>query len=403
MALSFHYISNGKLWHYNDGKTTELRSHILDSYIEKVKESAQRSEWKHSGEGAMFRDAYIPGADAESRVSAVNSRIFCADMYDGSHIYSLAIDRNTGIYRRTDGEKTDGIVISSGDNSYCDFDIMNDRMVLTSAFAGESHIGVLKMGSTDCRMYTEGSTWDSQPVWSMTEDDIVYFCSSGLPENNTSERPERPMDMQQMAVRMFTSAPQPKKRGPTAICRLDIAHGELTEFIEDEKYDHIRPQSLPNGSLCYIRRPYETESAPQTLGCLGDLFMLPVRLLSALFGFLNVFSAKYSGKTLSKTYGAKNPDEQKLFIDGNLINAEAELRANRTSGDKNPGIIPRSWELRCRLPNGDDRLIKKGVAAYHIDTTTGDIIISNGSAIIKIARDGSEEKLLSAEQVTFIR
>ena len=130
--------------------------------------------------------------------------------------------------------------------------------------------------------------------------------------------------------------------------------------------------------------------------------MLPFRLLSALFNFLNVFSAKYSGKTLSRSGDVKNRDENKLFIDGNLINAEEELKANRSRGDKNPGIIPSSWELRRLDANGNDTLVRKGVVAYRVDEKTGDILISNGSAILSVSSDGKEEKISSASHVTYI-
>ena len=131
--------------------------------------------------------------------------------------------------------------------------------------------------------------------------------------------------------------------------------------------------------------------------------MLPFRLVGALFGFLNVFTAKYSGKTLSKSAGTKARNEEKMFIDGNLINAEEELRANRSRGEQNPGIIPHSWELRCRRADGEDVLIRRGAAAYRVDEASGEILFSNGSAVIRITPDGKEEKILTAEKVTFIR
>ena len=125
-----------------------------------------------------------------------------------------------------------------------------------------------------------------------------------------------------------------------------------------------------------------------------------VILLRALFGFLNVFSSKYSGKTLSKSAGVKQRNEEKLFIDGNLIHAEAELRANRSRGDRNPGIIPHTWELRCRRPDGTDELIRRGVMAYRTEDD-GTVYISNGSAILRISPDGAEEKLSALGQVSF--
>ena len=92
-----------------------------------------------------------------------------------------------------------------------------------------------------------------------------------------------------------------------------------------------------------------------------------------------------------------------MYIDGNLINAEKELRANAKKGDKNPGIIPRSWELRRLDSSGNDTLIKRGVSAFRVDETMGDILLSNGSHILKLDKNGKEEKILSAPKVTFIK
>lgn len=405
MGLSFYYIANGKLHSYVDGKDTELRSGVLDSYLYKVRDSAGRNEWKYTGEGANFRGAYTPGADAESRVAAVTSRVFCAEKCGDNLIYSLAIDRTTGVYRVPKDGGAEGIVISSGDTAYYDFNIKNGRMTVTSAFAGESHIGVLTMGSTNCRVYTEGHTWDSRPVWSAIDDNKIYFCCAGLPiEDSDAERRSHQPDYSEMVTQMFTTSAPTTRRGPSSICLLDISNGTMDELLSDDKYDYTAPQSMPDGSLYYIRKPYASDNGGgSALGCLGETLMLPIRLLRALFGFLNVFSAKYSGKTLSKTVGAKNQDEAKLFIDGNLINAEAELRANRTRGEENPGIIPHSWELRRREANGEDTLIRRGVVAYRVIEESGDILISNGSAILKRTHDGKEEKMVSVSQVTFIR
>ncbi|MBQ8508322.1 MAG: hypothetical protein IJ493_00250 [Clostridia bacterium] len=398
----FHYIADGRLYACTDKQAAEIRSSVLDTYLRRVKESAGRNEWKHSGEGAAFRGAYVPGADAESRVAAVHSRVFCAVEQDGALIYSLAIDRSTGIYSKRPDSDTDGIVISSGDTAYADFDIRGGRIALTSAFAGESHIGVLDMGKTNCQIYTEGHTWDSQPVWSEAHSDQIYFCCAGLPLNSGGEDEPPTMDYSQIMTRMFASPQRSVKRGPSSICLLDISRGSMDELLCDERYDYVRPQSMPDGSLYYIRRPYRTDEGGNKLGCLADALLFPLRMLRALFGFFNVFSAKYSGKTLSKSAGVKQRDEEKLFIDGNLINAEAELRANQSRGDEHPGIIPHTWELHRLAPDGSDTLVRRGVAAYFAEAD-GSLLISNGSAILRRTPDGREEKLLDAARVTFIR
>lgn len=402
--MKFNYIAAGKLYTYTDGKSSEVSSRVLDSYLKKVRDAAERNEWKYTGEGAAFRGAYQPGMDAESRVASVSSHIFCADTYSDEIIYSLGIDRSSGIYSRREDSDTDGIVISSGDTAYRDFDIEDGRMVLTSAFAGESHIGVLDIGSTSCRVYTEGHTWDSQPIWSATEKDKIYFCCSGLPLDDSEDKKIEPvMDYSQMVTLMLSAANTPDRRGPTSICLLDINRGDMDELLCDDRYDYTHPQSTRDGALYYIRKPYKQEkSGGNSLGCLLDALLIPVRLIGALFGYLNVFSAKYSGKTLTKSAGTKQRDEGKMIIDGNLINAEAELRANKSRGDANPGIIPHAWELHRLGADGNDTLIKRGVAAFRV-YQNGDILVSNGSAILRIGADGKEEKLVDAQKVTFIK
>lgn len=402
--MKFNYIANGRLYTYLDGKSGELTSRVLDSYLKKVRDAAGRNEWKYTGDGAAFRGAYQPGMDAQSRVSSVSSHIFCADIYNDEIVYSLVIDRSSGIYTRREDNDTDGIVISSGDTVYRDFDIDKDRMVLTTAFAGESHIGVLDIGNTSCRVYTEGHTWDSQPVWSASEMNKIYFCCAGLPlDEGDNEKSEPVMDYSQMVTRMFTDARASVRRGPTSICLLDIEQGDMDELLCDDRYDYTHPQSTRDGSLYYIRKPYKQEkNGGSGLGCLLDALLFPFRLVGALFGFLNVFSAKYSGKTLTNSAGTKQRDEQQMIIDGNLINAEKELRANKSRGEENPGIIPHTWELHRRSADGSDTLIKRGAAAFRV-LKNGDILVSNGSAILRIGADGREEKLIDAHKVTFIK
>jgi hypothetical protein len=275
--------------------------------------------------------------------------------HNGDVVYSLDIDSTNGIYRKSpDSESEEGIVLCSGSNAYRDFDILGDMMVASSAFAGESHIGVMELGKNNFTTHTEGHTVDHSPVWSRSARGVVYFCSSGLPEDEMSEGSDmhdekKPIGMSRIVSEMYSSA-RSARRGPTSIARLDVLRGELSEILSDVEYDYAHPQSLADGSLYYIRKPYR-EGGKSDAGCLLDILLLPFRLIEALFGFLNVFSAKYSGKTLSSRE-VKSRDEKEVFIDGNLINAERELKANARKGDKNPGIAPRDWELRCLSPNG---------------------------------------------------
>lgn len=402
MGRTFFYIADGRLYRCEEGRSTEIRSGVLDDYINKVRETAERNEWKRSGQGAVFTGTYEAGSDAASWVSAVSAEVRCVGRYEGDTVYSLGIDRTAGIYRKYAADaRKEGIVVSSSERSFGEFDIAGDRMVLSSAFAGESHIGVLDMNTSRCDYYTEGRSWDSEPVWSAQDPDRIYFSCAGLAMENKS-REEQPDSYARMVTQMY-SATAPAKRGPSSICLLDIRNGTMDEVLSDERYDFVHPASTADGWLYYIRKPYAEKRDVRPLGCVLDTLMLPFRLVAAIFSFFNVFSVKYSGKTLTSAGDAKRRDEDKMRIDGNLINAEAELRANREKGDKHPGIIPRTWELHRRRSDGTDELVRRGVVAYRVDETTGDILVSNGSAILCLSPDGSEHSVASAARVTLIR
>ncbi len=403
MKLSFYYISNGKMYRFDDGKTTEISSGVLESYISKIRSSAERNEWKYNGSGAAFTGSAMPRASAQDAVSSIFSRVNCVGEYNSCLIYSIDIDSTNGIYRKSPDTDGEGIVLCSSSNAYREFDVKGNLLVTSSCFAGESHIGILNLDTSRFDTYTEGHARDSAPVWSAVDGSKIYFCSAGLPENNHNEREEdnAPRGISQMVNEMYSSSAA--TRGPSALCVLDITEGRLDELLSDNRYDYTHPQSTSDGSLYYIRKPYKSDNGgSSSFGCLADLVMMPFRLIGALFSFLNVFSAKYSGKTLSRS-DVKSRDEKQMFIDGNLINAEKELKENQRRGDKNPGIIPRSWELHRLDRNGNDSVIRCGVSAYRVDEESGDILISNGSHILRIDKNGKEEKLLTAEGVSFIK
>ena len=114
MNGSFYYLSNGRLYQYLDGKARELPSVVLESYLEKVKDSAKRNEWKHNGKGAAFTETYDASVNPETAVSSVYSRVSCVGEHDGEIIYSLEIDRTNGIYKKyKDNPSSEGIVLCS--------------------------------------------------------------------------------------------------------------------------------------------------------------------------------------------------------------------------------------------------------------------------------------------------
>lgn len=399
----FFYLANGKLFLHDGKGETEVHSGVADDYREKVRAQAKRSEWKHSGEGARFTGTYDPDAAAENRLAAIRSEISSAQLYEGSLYYALSLGGPAGIYRKRLGEGTDdGIVLSSADESYRTFCIRNEKIAAESAFAGETHIGIGTLGRSDFVMLTEGHTRDTDPFIDPQDDEVILFSSAGLSdEEKQPEEPafgENPLPKILLSARRQSSA----RLGPSSVCSVHTKTGTLTELIGDDSFDYLHPRKTSDGTLYYIRRPYQTQNEkPPAGGCLLDLLLLPFRLLSALFGFFNLFSMKYSGKPLSRTPGeVRQKDEKKIIVEGNLIDAEKALRENTAKGDKNPGFVPRSWELHRKTSSGDE-IIRRGVSAYCAEEDNS-VLCYNGKSVLRIAPDGTETKIAEISGITAI-
>lgn len=404
MRENYFYIADGQMFYRDKEKDVALQSGVLDAYVARIRESAKRNEWKYQGEGAKFTGSFAPGQDAESRVASIQSAICCLGHTENKLLYSLRLDGSVGIYSKiSPADNKEGILLSDAGVAYRDFDYFSDRLAVSAATGGESHIGVLEKDSTLCKTYTDGHSFDFSPVWSRTNPDDIYFCTRGLPVDTAEEeRPaEKPLSYPEM-VRSMMEAGEAQPKGSASISLLHLKEGTLDEILSGDAYDYLHPQSTSDGSLYYIRRPFRREAGTRPFGCLVDILLFPVRLLAALFGFFNVFSMQYSGKALSHSGDAKRRDEGKIFIDGNLISAEKELKENSHRGEKNPGIIPRSWELHRLDKNGEDTLIRRGVVAYRVEEQSGDILFSNGSALLCRHADGTEQCISKTDRITFI-
>ncbi len=397
---SFYYIAGGELYRFCEGKKEPLPSLVLNSYIGKVKDATARNEWKYSGTGATFTGTYGQSVSPEVAVGNIRSRILCVGEHNGDIIYSIDIDSTNGLFRKSCDKDVDseGVVLAHANLGYTDFDILGDRIAVTTMFAGEGNIGIYDIETKKFTTYTEGHTLDTMPSFARWNSDKIFFTSRGLPINDDTA-PE--VNYGEMVSEMYSTSAIYDEVGPAVVCLLDTKEGTLDEILASDKYDFLHPQSTSDGALYYIKRPYQKTRGGSFGERVLDIVLFPFRLIKAIFGFLNVFSAKYSGKTLSSR-GVKRRDAKEIFIEGNLVNAERELKRNRKFKGESLGFIPRSWELHRLMPNGEDTLIRRGVLSYRVYEESGEILISNGSEVFLITKDGKEEKVLKEEKVTYI-
>ena len=405
MGANVFYISEGEMYMSSNGKIRPIPSAMLNSYLERVRDNAKRNDWKKSGSGAAFTGAYDPSVDPSTAIANAKqqSRVLCIGRHRTELVYSLYLGGASGIYRKRNLEdENEGVVLSDSEYVYNDFDIKQGRMVFSAIFANESHIGLTNVDGGEIEYITEGSTRESDPCFARDGSPYIYFSSLGLSQSDKDSDPEAPssngrfIDERMNGVDCIF--------GPAALCRFDCEKKELIDICSDEKYDFLNPYAAKNGDIYYIRRPYTETRSVSVKGCLLDVILLPFRLIRAIFGFFDVFSMAFSGKPLqsSGSTKSKQKDPRKTIVDGNIIDANKELKKNKESNDKFPGFIPHTWELHKLTSEGADTVVKRGVMAFALDESDGSVVYSNGSSIVRLFASGEEEKIADAKKVSKI-
>ena len=121
--MAFYFIKDGRLNLLEGDKGRELPDGIYDGYVRRSEANARRKEWKHSGEGAKFTEAYEPKEAPTRPYSHINA----VGEHDGIIYYSEQIDEISGIYKKSFADDTsEKVGISANDCAFLSFDIKND-------------------------------------------------------------------------------------------------------------------------------------------------------------------------------------------------------------------------------------------------------------------------------------
>jgi len=236
---------------------------------------------------------------------------------------------------------------------------------------GAANIVVMDDDGSNYRELTSGDTVDTAPAWVPGQADAVLFQSSGLARNQAG----------------YVLA-----LGPASIQMADTAAGSLTMIVEDPGFDFLQPRVGADGFLYFIRRPYETPQYGMG-NVVTDALMFPFRLLRALFHYLNFFSLMYTRKPLITASGpAVQADLKEILIKGKRLDAEAALRTGvQLSGV--PSLVPASWQLICRSPQGEEHVLASHVASFDI-ASDGTILFSNGYGVFALDGPNPPQVLL---------
>ena len=370
------YLSNRKLHVRKNGVTRLIESEFERTVRERAASIERRHAWKMQGRGAMFMGVWS-GQTAAAHDAPVLLTGLTASA-GGELLYSMETDAVSGIFLLDrDGVETRLFHTADFRIRHAAVDPRGATLA-ASIFHKDmrSNIAVLPVRGNDFSEITEGDSFDQLPRWVPGDTRRIVFQSAGLGRD---------------AAGRFAGL------GPCSIQEVDIDSGDLEEIAADPARDLLQPRRTADGSLYFIRKPYDSGTPRVTfLGSLKDAALFPFRMARALFQYFNVFSMMYTGKPLVTRTGAvqRRIDPRQAFIYGNLTRAQLV----QSQDEESQGRAPSSWELVRRAPGGQTEVIANRVLAFDA-SDHGDVLYSDGAAIMRLDSDGRSERLLQAESI----
>lgn len=382
------YSVAADLFVLENGKRMAFPSLFYRNYIQNHIAVKDRRDWKHQGQGAMFRMDLNPHGEFDPRnVQAyVNGLAMTGNGMQA--LYSLSVMDTSGLFFRNldAGEDTEDHIVHDTDTVFGNLDYCKrtGRVVMAlQKGAWEQHIAVKIIEDPHYRLLTEGDSVDANPSWSKTDTDLIFYDTAGIGRDGQGA---------------YSGV------GESSVCSLNLRTGDLQELVAQQGHHCTQPKEDDSGNLYFIKKPVMDKGGKGNP--IVDTLLIPGKISVALFNWVEHFTMRYSGMPLRS--GGANPAKarqesvQDMFIRGNLIRAAETLKENEKHGEKNPGIAPRNWELMCMDRSGSLRTVKKGVLDYDL-SRDGSCVYSNGRHIVKLELNGSEHRLADAELAENIR
>jgi hypothetical protein len=384
-AVAIAFLAGGRLY-VKDGDEAPrpFDSKFAQSVRDRAVRSAQKNAWKQEGTGAQFmRGGALWGAGSrDTSVMRIAITGVSRAAQPGLLLYALDTDDIVGLFTLDPATGEEKRLFHSNDHRLrFPSGRPGQALVVCSLFTegGTSNLAVMNADGSNLQEITEGESLDLAPSWASQGERVVYQ-TAGLGR----DREGRLAGISPFSVQL-----------------LDMRSGEIEPLLEDARHDFLGPRLAPDGTIYAIRRPHRAPgSGASPWRAAADVALFMVRMVNAVFGFLNIFSMRYSGKPLSSSGGArqKEADPRQMMIWGNLIDAEKAAEKARARGDEAPALVPASWKLVRRRPGSAIEELASGILSFDL-CDDGTIVASNGSTVDAIAADGTSTTLWKGEMI----
>jgi hypothetical protein len=382
MSFNFAYLSGGKLYlKLGQANVQAIASEFGQAAQERGWQMQRRNGWKrkHAMSTGLSGDISPSGSIVPIAVQGV-----CPTSADRL-LYTLEAGEIGGIFTleqlavsaRDRQQPKEKRLFHSADFKVDRIDFHPEHKLIACAVVrkdGIANIATMPVAAVHLEEVTEGDAIDLAPKWVPGNRKAIVFQSAGISRNRSGYIIEHEHSTIQL---------------------LDLDRQEVVTLASDPKYDLLSPQIAADGTLYYIRRPYRPLRQQVLLSqIMKEIVLIPARLLTAIFGWLNFFTQRYTGRSLLVSQPQQVGGIQQMSLLGKVVDVELEMERNRRFGDADsPALVPRSWQLIEQPLHGEPQVIGAGVLAFDVGMD-GKIVYSNGSAIYGIRPGGVAERLV---------
>lgn len=377
MPLHFAYVSLGKLYLKSGDSPEELyESPFVQGIRDRAFELQRRHSWKM---GSVEDDRLIPRASlwgtgsSGKTLERIDFNCVCPQGGVPGIVYTIRSPQISGVLALQTESGAEFRLLHTSDFrvSHIASHPRTGRIVMSVQHASGSTLALMDANGGSLVEVTQGESSDESPSWVGSGDNTIVYQSAGLAFNEHGA-------MVGMA--------------PYRLQTIEVETSRISTLLESQHHDLLSPRLSSDGTLHFIRRPYKgNRNSLNPLRLVEDIAFLPFRLIYAFFQFLNFFTIRYTGKPLSQSGPAlqREADQRRMILWGNVIEAQRSLLGGNRKG---PALVPSSWELCQKAPNGDTKVLAKSVLSFDLVDGEG-LLYTDGASIFHVAPDGRKTRI----------
>ena len=382
MQPAVAFLARGSLFlKIDDQPPRDIQSAFAQGVLDRQARAQEVDGWKANsgawGEMGMASPELAQWQMADQRRQVLFKSVTAGD--DPNQLYYLlGVGDMGGLFQYTIPEDLERRLMHKNGFAAKDLSRRKGTGEMAISVARENGTTGILVGENDGRFLqdrTTGDSIDESPSWVEGDACRLVYQSAGIGRDENG-----------YAVGL----------SPYRIETLDLDKKSIDTLLEEDHVDLLQPKHTTDGTLYFIRRPYQPQGReqPSAMAVLKDILLFPFRLGRAVFHFLDFFSMMFSGKPLTSAGGPQRKlnDQRYIMLWGRMIDTKQAMQKSQKQDSKS--LVPKEWELVKRTPEGEETVLAERVLSFDV-AENGKIVYTDGTVVFSRDEQGNVSEICS--------